>query len=124
MNFKNLNINFFSSFLSSKKENGSDQLRRPGKNYGINLSKKINNSLFGNLNFNIKYNHYGKHFDTHAVNFSTVEMDSTDIIDIIIARELENSNFFIKITNAFDETYQRPHGYNQEKRNIKFGMRY
>ena len=124
MKFKNINVNFFNSFLSSKKENGSDQLRRPEKNYGISLSKKINNSLFGNLNFNIKYNHYGKHFDTHSANFSTVEIDSTDIIDIIIARDLENSNFFIKITNAFDETYQRPHGYNQEKRAIKFGMRY
>lgn len=121
---KDTNLDLFSSFLSSKKENNSDQLRRPGKNYGINLSKKIKNSFFGDLKLNIKYNHYGKHFDTHSSSFTTIEMDSTDIIDIMITKKLENSNFFIKITNAFDETYQRPHGYNQEKRNIKFGIKY
>ena len=121
---KDTNLNLFSSSLSSKKENNADQLRRPEKNYGINLSKKIKNNFFGDLNFKIKYNHYGKHFDTHSSNFSTIEMDSTDIIDIMVTRKLENSNFFIKITNAFDETYQRPHGYNQEKRAIKFGIKY
>ena len=31
LKFKNSNINFFSSFLSSEKENGADQLRRPEK---------------------------------------------------------------------------------------------
>ena len=51
-------------------------------------------------------------------------MDSTDIVDIMVMRKFENSNFFVKITNAFDETYQRPHGYNQEKRAVKFGMKY
>ena len=69
----NLNINvntnkistrFFSSFLSSKKENNSDQLRRPEKNYGIEFSKKIKSNYFGNYNLNLLYNHYGKHFDT------------------------------------------------------------
>ena len=41
LNFKNkeTSINFFSSFLSSKKENGSDTLRRPRKNYGLNIQK-------------------------------------------------------------------------------------
>ena len=124
MKLKDINLNLFSSFLSSKKENNADQLRRPEKNYGLNLSQKINNSFFGDLSFNIKYNHYGKHFDTHASNFSTIEMDSTDTIDIMVTKKLQNSNFFIKITNAFDETYQRPHGYNQENRAIKFGIKY
>ena len=78
----------------------------------------------GKLNFNLKYNHYGKHFDTHSSNFSTIEMDSTDIIDLKIAKKLNDINFYIKITNALDETYQRPHGYNQEKRVIKFGIKY
>ena len=124
MKFKDINMSLFSSFLSSKKEDNSDQLRRPKKNYGLNLSKKINNNFFGGVNLNIKYNHYGKHFDTHSANFSTIEMDSTDIIDVMIIKKLENSNFFIKINNIFDETYQRPHGYNQEKRVIKFGIKY
>ena len=51
-------------------------------------------------------------------------MDSTDIIDLKIAKKLNDINFYIKITNALDETYQRPHGYNQENRVIKFGIKY
>ena len=46
-------------------------------------------------------------------------MDSTDIIDLKITKKLNNINFYIKITNALDETYQRPHGYNQEKKSYK-----
>ena len=122
--FKNTNLNFFTSLLSSKKENGDSQLRRPNKNYGLNIYKNIENSILGNLNLNLKYNHYGKHFDTHSTNFSTIEMDSTDLIDLKIIKKLNSGNFYIKITNALDETYQRPHGYNHENRIIKFGINY
>ncbi len=122
---KNYNLTLFSSFLSSKKENGSDQLRRPEKTYGINFTKKIKTSLYGELDLNLNYNHYGKHFDTHSTSFSTVEIDSTDLLNISIAKNINNnSKFFFTISNLFDESYQRPHGYNQEKRNIKFGLRY
>ena len=76
------------------------------------------------MQFNLLYNHYGKHFDTHSTNFSTVEMDSTDIIDLKIIKKINNNDFFIKISNVLDETYQRPHGYNKENRMIKFGMKY
>ena len=124
MKFKNMNIDLFNSFLASKKENNADQLRRPEKNYGLNFSKKIYSIFLGNVNLNIKYNHYGKHFDTHSKNFNTIEMDSTDIVDIMIIRKLKDSNFFVNVKNVFDETYQRPHGYNQEKRAIKFGIKY
>lgn len=117
-------LNLFASFLSSKKENGSDQLRRPKKNYGLNISKKVKNNLIGQLNFNIKYSHYGKHFDTHSTDFSTIEIDSTDIIDFKVTKKLNNSDFFIKVTNALNEKYQRPHGYNQENRVFKFGYKY
>ena len=124
LKLKDTNINLFSSFLSSKKENGADQLRRPEKNYGLSFSKKINNSFLSDFNFNLAYKHYGKHFDTHSSNFSTIEMDSTDIIDLNISKKLNNGNFYIKITNALDETYQKPHGYNHENRNIKFGIKF
>ena len=122
---KNYNFVLYSSFLSSKKENGSDQLRRPEKTYGINFTKKIKTPLYGELDLHLNYNHYGKHFDTHSTSFSTVEIDSTDLIDISISKNISNnSKFFFTISNLFNETYQRPHGYNQEKRNIKFGLRY
>ena len=110
--------------LSSKKENGSDQLRRPEKTYGFDLNQKIKIDFFGDFNLNANYKHYGKHFDTHASNFSTIEMDSTDIIDLKIIKKLSNSDLYIKVTNALDEAYQKPHGYNQENRVIKFGIKY
>ncbi len=122
--FKDTKINFFSSFLSSKKENSADQLRRPEKSYGLNISQKIKNNFINDLFLNLKYNHYGKHFDTHSSNFSTIEMDSTDLIDLKITKKINNSEFYVKITNALDESYQRPHGYNQENRIIKFGVKY
>ena len=47
INFKSQNhsIKLFSSFLSTKKENKSDQLRRPEKNYGLNFSKIVQEKL-------------------------------------------------------------------------------
>ena len=120
----NTNIKIFSSFLSSKKENGSHQLRRPQKSYGFNLNKNLNLSMIKDLNLNILYNHYGKHFDTHSVNFNTIEMDSTDIVDLKLSRKFNNFDFFFKVSNLFNENYEGPHGYNQENRLIKFGFKY
>ena len=121
-NSSKFNADLFTSFLSSKKENGADQLRRPEKNYGINLSKKINSDLFGELNLNLDYNHYGKHFDTHSTSFSTIEMDSTDIVNLSLNKKINNGTVSLKISNLLDENYERPHGYNQEKRWIKLGF--
>ena len=102
--------------MSSKKTDNSDQLRRPEKNYGFKYKKEINKSLLGQFYINLDYSHYGKHFDTHSGNYSTVEMDSTDIIELIFKKKFGNFDFYLNISNLFDETYQRPHGYNQEKR--------
>ena len=126
LNFKTslFNIKLFSSFLSSKKENGSDQLRRPEKTYGVNFSKKIDTNYLGDLDLNLLYNHYGKHFDTHSTNFSTIEMDSTDLVSLKIEKKLKDNSYFLKITNLLSENFQRPHGYNQDKRIIKFGLKY
>ena len=90
----------------------------------MNFLQKVHNSFLGNLNFNLSYNHYGKHFDTHSSNFSTIEIDSADIIDLKITKKLNNNDFYIKVTNALDENYQKPHGYNQENRVLKFGIKY
>ncbi len=121
---KNTNFNFFASFLSSKKENSSDQTRRPEKTYGLNLSKLIKNKHFGNLNLNASYKHYGKHFDVQNVSpWSTVQVDSTDLVDLRIVKDINNIDFFIKMSNLFDESYQRPLGYNQNGRSFNVGIK-
>jgi len=124
LNSKNMNLKIFSSFLSSQKENGSDQLRRPETTYGVNFSKRINTNYLGDLDLNLLYNHYGKHFDTHSTNFSTIEMDSTDLVSLKVEKKLRDNIYFLKITNLLSENFQRPHGYNQDKRIIKFGLKY
>ena len=51
-------------------------------------------------------------------------MDSTDLVDLNITKKLNKTTLFLKLTNLLDESYQRPHGYNQEGRNIKIGLKY
>ncbi len=123
-NDQNTSLILSSSLLSSKKENGADQLRRPRKNFAVNLRKKLKNNYFGKYNLSLNYNHYGKHSDTHSSNFTTIEMDSTDIIDLYLNKKVGYKEYFIKITNLLNENFQRPHGYNQDGRIIKIGLRY
>ena len=122
-NNKDTKINFFTSFLSSKKENSADQLRRPEKTYGVDLNQKIKMYHLGDFNLNANYKHYGKHFDTHSSNWSTIEMDSTDIIDLSISKKINNYVLSLNIDNLLNEIYQRPHGYPQNDRQIRFGFR-
>ena len=117
-------LGFFGSLISSKKENNNQQVRRPRKNYGLILSKKFENSILGNYKFNLIYNHYGKHFDTHSSSFNTIQMDSTDLVDLKVVKFNGDNEIFFKINNILGESYQRPHGYNQEGRTIKFGVKY
>ncbi len=116
-------LDLFSSFLSSDKVGGAPQLRRPEKTYGFNLNKKFNNDEFGNFNVNLKYNHYGKHFDTHSTSFATVELDSTDIFDISLSKNYGVYDLQFNITNLLDEGYQRPHGYSQNGRLFNFAIK-
>ena len=122
-NNKDTKINFFTSFLSSKKENSADQLRRPEKTYGVDLNQKIKMYHLGDFNLNANYKHYGKHFDTHSSNWSTIEMDSTDIIDLSISKKINNYVLLLNVNNLLNENYQRPHGYPQNNRQIRFGFR-
>ncbi len=72
---------------------------------------------------NLKYKHYGKHLDTHSGNFSTIEMDSTDIVDLSLNKKIGLSNVYINLTNLLDEKYQRPHGYSQDERMLNIGVK-
>ena len=120
---KGQSLSFFGTSLSSKKTNGVDQLRRPDKTYGFLYNKKIDSDTIGPFQFNLKYQHYGKHWDTHSTNWSTVLMDSTDILNFSLSKKIGNYNWFLKMSNLLDESYQRPHGYEQEERQFRIGLK-
>ena len=46
------------------------------------------------------------------------KVDSTDIMNISLIKEINKNNFFLNITNVTDEIYERPDTYNQEGRKI------
>ena len=115
-------LSFSGTSLSSKKTNGLDQVRRPEKTYGVRYNKNIDTTFFGPLKLNLKYQHYGKHWDTHALNYSTILMDSTDIMDLSLSKKINGQNWSLNISNILDEVYQRPHGYMQEGRQIRLGF--
>ena len=51
-------------------------------------------------------------------------MDSTDIVNLNLTKKVYDTDIFVKINNLFGENYQRPHGFSQDARIIKFGIRY
>ena len=115
----NQKISFVSTSLSSKKTNGDAQIRRPEKTYGLKYTKSFNTNFFGPFQLNFKHQHYGKHWDTHSSNWSTILMDSTDIINLSLAKKINDQNWSLNISNLLDEVYQRPHGYMQEGRLLR-----
>ena len=66
-------------------------------NHPKERSNKIKSNVLGAYNLNILYNHYGKHFDTHSSNFSNIQMDSTDLVDIKISTLGKKNNIYFKI---------------------------
>ena len=50
-------------------------------------------------------------------------MDSTDILNFSLSKKIGNYNWFLKMSNLLDESYQRPHGYEQEERQFRIGLK-
>ena len=51
-------------------------------------------------------------------------MDNINLIDLKISQKRDSNVFYIKLSNLLDENYQKPHGYNQEGRIIRFGFKF
>ncbi len=120
--FRNDNhrVKFYNTVSSSKQINGDHQLNRPDSTYGISYDVDINNTFFGPISLIYNYKHYGKSFD-YAPSVSKV--DSTDIMNLSVLKETSRGTFNINISNLLDEGYQRPYGYSQNGRMIRFGFR-
>ena len=50
-------------------------------------------------------------------------MDSTDILNLSLTKNLRTYDLQLNITNILNEKYQRPHGYSQNERLINFGIK-
>jgi len=121
--FKNDNqrISLTNTLSKSSEGNGKPQLRRPEKQYGVNYNAKLNSSYFGIFGMNVNYRHVGKAEDW--VGSVRKKVDSTDIINMSLTKELFGMQWALSSTNLTDEYYQKPYGYNQEGRNFRLSLR-
>ena len=102
--------------LSSKKANGSNQLRRPEWSTGFNYERVLENDF----NLFTNYNLIGEHYDIHNSNYNTIIMPETHLIDIGITKNYYGIDVGFKINNLLNEDYQSPHGFSQN--GINFGL--
>ena len=58
--------------------------------------------------------YYGKHADTHSSNWSTIHIKERTTANVSAGYK----NFVLDVKNVFDDTYERPHGYNQGGRSV------
>ncbi len=109
------------TFSKSTEGSGKPQLRRPEKQYGINYNAELKSNFFGPLGLNIDYRHVGKAED--YVGFIRKKVDSTDIVNVSLSKKLFGLDWIVSGTNLTDEYYQRPYGYNQERREFNLSLR-
>ena len=50
-------------------------------------------------------------------------MDSTDIVNFSLRKNLGSLQLYLNSTNLLDEIYQRPHGYSQDGRLFRIGLK-
>ena len=122
--FKGTNQSFsiFSNFSKSKNADGQAQLRRPDLTYGSNYRKSFLSYYFGLFDLNVNYKFNAKHIDTND-DGDRIKMKSTDIVNISLLKNISGNVFSINISNLLDEIYQRPHGYTQEGKQVRFGFK-
>ncbi len=83
----------------------------------------LNTSLMyyvGDLLISPEMNFYGKHSDTHSSNYSTILIKERTLFDLKIAY----LDFTFQIKNLFDDSFERPHGYNQGGREMRLEYSY
>tara|TARA_B100001123_G_C15341748_1_gene1035270 strand:+ start:3674 stop:5527 length:1854 start_codon:yes stop_codon:yes gene_type:complete len=119
-NSKSQSFSFFNNFSKSRKTNGQAQNRRPDLSYGAKYLKKFDLNNLGNFFLNINYKYTGSHIDYDGGN---KKVKSTDIVNLSISKNFFENNFYINITNLFDENYEKPATYSQDGRLIRFGLR-
>ena len=123
LNFKdeNQNLSLTNTLSKSLEGNGRPQLRRPQIQYGANYKAKFKSNYIGQYGLHLNYRHVGQVEDW--VGSVRKKVDSTDIINMSLSKELLGMDWILSTTNLTDEYYQKPYGYNQEGREIKLSFR-
>ncbi|OUX43800.1 hypothetical protein CBE37_01910 [bacterium TMED277] len=123
--FKNQNqkIALTSTFSKSREDDGSPQLRRPEKQFGVNYSKNFVTKVLGPFSLNYDYKHVGKVEDWKNGSIRA-KVDSSDIMNLNLSKNFFGSIWSVHILNLTDEKYQRPDTYNQEDRRIELSFRH
>ena len=114
-------LSFFTNFNKSRKTNGQAQSRRPDLNYGSKYSKKFNNNKYGPFNLILDYKYTGKHVDWDGSKNS--KQKSTNIVNLSLSKKILGGNYFLTISNLTNERYERPQTYQQDGRQIRFGLK-
>ena len=119
-NGNNQRLSIFNIFSKSRKTNGQAQSRRPDLSYGANYSKKILLSSVGPFTINLNYKYTGQYIDWDGS--ANSRQKSTDIVDLSLKKNLFGNTFSLKLTNIFNERYEKPATYSQDGRQIRFGF--
>ena len=123
--FKNANqkISLSSAFSKSREGDGTPQLRRPEKQFGVNYSKKFFTNILGPFHLNYDYRHVGKVEDWKNGSIRA-KVDSSDIMNLNLSKDLFGTVWSANVLNLTDENYQRPDTYNQEGRRFVLSFRH
>jgi len=119
-NGKNQHLSIFNVFSKSRKTNGQAQSRRPDLSYGANYSKKILWNSVGPFTINLNYKYTGQYIDWDGS--ANSRQKSTNIVDFSLKKNLFGNTFSLKLTNIFNERYEKPATYSQDGRQIRFGF--
>ena len=114
-------FSFYNIFSKSRKTNGQAQSRRPDLSYGLNYSIKKFPSPIGDIDLNLNYKHTGKFIDWDGS--ANSRQKSTDLLDLSLTKNLFGNIFSLKLSNLFNERYEKPATYKQDGRNIRFGFK-
>ena len=120
-NRNNETLSFYNIFSKSRKTNGQAQSRRPDLSYGLNYSITELSSPIGNINVNLNYKHTGKFIDWDGS--ANSKQKSTDILDLSLSKNISGNIYSLKLTNIFNERYEKPATYYQDGRQIRIGFK-
>ena len=104
----------------SRKSGGSHQSRRPDFSYGFNLTKNLNLMEVKNLTLTLDYKYTGKYLDWDGSKNSFQK--STDLLDLVITKDLDNYSLVFDVRNLLNERYEKPATYEQDGR--QFSIKY